>query len=221
MTQTSGSVDPTADVDDAADLAAGVEIGGGTRVRGGARLGRGVSVGRDALLDVGVSVGEGSTIHDRALIYGDASIGAGVFVGPGAIITDERYPQAVLTTADASSPEPDRSVVLEDGATLGAGAVVVAGVRIGRHAFVGAGGVVTGDVPAHALVAGNPARRLGWVCACGRRLLDAHGDPAPAEPAHYSRNTDLTCPACGRVYAYVPDADTLEERSGPRSGAPA
>jgi acetyltransferase-like isoleucine patch superfamily enzyme len=217
----SGSIDATAEVDDGAELAPGVEIGVGTRVRRGARLGPGVSVGRDALIDGGVSVGEGSTIHDRALLYGDASIGAGVFVGPAAILTDERYPRAVLTTADAAAPGVDTSVVLEDGATLGAGAIVVAGVRVGRHAFVGAGAVVTGDVPAHALVAGNPARRLGWVCACGQRLLDANGDPAPAEPAHYSRNTDLTCPTCGRVYAYVPDADTLEERSGPRSGVPA
>ena len=217
----SGGVDPAADVDPAAELAPGVSVGAGTRVRRGAKLGAGVGVGRDALVDAGVSVGEGSTIHDRALVYAGAVIGDGVFVGPGVIVTNERYPRAVLTaldTGDASLPD---AVVLEDGATLGAGAVVVAGVRVGRHAFVGAGGIVTTDVPSHALVAGNPARRLGWVCACGRRLVDANGDAAPAEPAHYSRDPDLSCPVCGRVYAYVPDADTLEERSGPRPGIPA
>jgi serine acetyltransferase len=170
---------------------------------------------------VGVLVGDGSTIHDRALVYAGATIGSGVFVGPGAIVTNERYPRALLMSVDPGEPVASDLVVLEDGATLGAGAVVVAGVRIGRHAFVGAGGIVTTDVPAHALVAGNPARRLGWVCACGRRLADANGDPAPAEPAHYSRDPGLTCRACGRVYAYVPDADTLEERTGPRSGIPA
>ena len=216
-----GSIHPSAEVDVGAELAEGVEVGAGTRVRPGARLGRDVSVGRDALVDAGVTVGDGSTIHDRSLVYGGATIGAGVFVGPGAIVTNERYPRALLTTAGADLPVGDAAVVLDDGATVGAGAVVVAGVRIGRHAFVGAGGIVTADVPAHALVAGNPARRLGWVCACGRRLVDSNGDPAPAEPAHYSRDPDLTCRVCGRIYAYVPDADTLEERSGPRSGVPA
>jgi acetyltransferase-like isoleucine patch superfamily enzyme len=216
-----GSIHPSAEVDVGAELSDGVEVGAGTRVRHGVRLGRNVSVGRDALVDSGVTVGDGSTIHDRSLVYGRATIGAGVFVGPGAIVTNERYPRAVVTKAGAELPVADPAVVLDDGATVGAGAVVVAGVRIGRHAFVGAGGIVTADVPAHALVAGNPARRLGWVCACGRRLLDSNGDPAPAEPAHYSRDPDLTCPVCGRVYAYVPDADTLEERSGPRSGVPA
>jgi UDP-2-acetamido-3-amino-2,3-dideoxy-glucuronate N-acetyltransferase len=217
----SGGIDATADVDAEAELGPGVSVGAGTRVRAGARVGRDVFIGRDALVDAGVGVGDGSTIHDRALIYSGAGIGSGVFVGPGAIVTNERYPRAVLTTADTAKPPEHETVTLEDGVTIGAGAVIVSGVRVGRHAFVGAGGIVTADVPAHALVAGNPARRLGWVCACGRRLVDANGDPAPAEPAQYSRFPDLTCPVCGRVYAYVPDADTLEERSGPRSGVPA
>jgi acetyltransferase-like isoleucine patch superfamily enzyme len=217
----SGGIDPSADVDPGAELAPGAMVGAGTRVRAGARLGTDVAVGRDALVDAGVVIGDGSTIHDRALVYAGATVGSGVFVGPGAIVTNERYPRAALTSIDSAEARARASVVLEDGSTVGAGAVVVSGVRVGRHAFVGAGGVVTTDVPAHALVAGNPARRLGWVCACGRRLLDANGDPAPAEPAHYSRDPRLTCPVCGRVYAYVPDADTLEERTGPRSGVPA
>lgn len=220
MTQ-SGGIDPTADVDGSADLGPGVRVGAGARVRAGARLGRDVGVGREALIDEGVQVGDGSTVHDRALVYAGATIGREVFVGPGAIVTNERYPRAILTSADTQATTTSDPVILDDGSTLGAGAVVVSGVRVGRHAFVGAGGIVTTDVPAHALVAGNPARRLGWVCACGRRLVDANGDPAPASPAHYSRDPGLTCPVCGRVYAYVPDADTLEERSGPPSRMPA
>ena len=215
----SGGIDPAADVDPDAQLAAGTSVGAGTRVRRGARLGENVGVGRDALVDAGVVVGDGSTIHDRALVYAGAVIGSGVFVGPGAIVTNERYPRALVTTTTDEPARPN-SVILEDGATLGAGAVVVSGVRVGRHAFVGAGGIVTVDVPAHALVAGNPARRLGWVCACGRRLVDANGDAAPAEPAQYSLHPNLHCPVCGRVYSYVPDVDTIEERSGPRSGVP-
>lgn len=221
MTEPRGFVAPTAEVD--ADVSVGPDtaIGAGTRVRHGARLGSGVVVGRDALVDQGVVVGDGSTVHDRALVYSGTVIGESVFVGPGAIVTNERYPRAVTSTADAAAPPPDSAVTLGDGSTIGAGAVIVAGVEVGRFALVGAGAVVTGQVPAHALVAGNPARRLGWVCQCGRRLVDANGDPAPAEPAQYSLDTGLTCTSCGRIFQYVPDAETLEERGGPRQRVPA
>ena len=218
---TDPAIDPTADVADDVAIGDGVSIGGRARVRPGVQLGDGVVVGRDALVDAGVTIGDGSTVHDRALVYSGATIGRRVFVGPGAIVTNERYPRAVRTTAEVTAGAPDPSVVMNDSSTIGAGAVIVAGVEIGRFAMVGAGAIVTTHVPSHALVAGNPARRLGWMCACGRRLVDANGDPAPAEPAQYAQNTGLSCPHCGRVYRYVPDADSLEERSGPRPGAPA
>ncbi|HET8784989.1 MAG TPA: hypothetical protein VFM38_05095, partial [Candidatus Limnocylindrales bacterium] len=99
---------------------------------------------------------------------------------------------------------------LADGASIGAGAIVVAGCDVGPYAMVGAGAVVTRTVPGHALVVGNPARRIGWVCACGARLEER-------------TNGDLACPSCGRTYTYVPDEETLAERSGPviEQGAPA
>jgi hypothetical protein len=87
--------------------------------------------------------------------------------------------------------------------------------------MVGAGAVVTRDVPGHAMVAGNPARRIGWVCACGHGLKDSTGHDAPAERERYAIDGNLVCETCGRHYAYVPDGETLEERTGPRQGAPA
>ncbi len=97
----------------------------------------------------------------------------------------------------------------------------MAGVDVGRFATVGAGAVVTRTVTDHALVAGNPARRIGWVCACGARLVDSNGDPAPANPGVYPSDPDLRCPSCDRRYHYVPDAETLVERPGLHQGAPA
>jgi UDP-2-acetamido-3-amino-2,3-dideoxy-glucuronate N-acetyltransferase len=86
--------------------------------------------------------------------------------------------------------------------------VVVAGVDVGRFATVGAGAIVTRNVPDYALVVGNPARRLGWVCSCGIRLVDESGGPAPADPG----DSPLLCRSCERRFVYVPDAEGLEER---------
>jgi len=87
--------------------------------------------------------------------------------------------------------------------------------RIFSAALVGAGAVVTRDVPAHALVAGSPARVIGWVCACGQRLHDSTGHPAPATRERYAIDRELSCTACGRHYAFVGDEGALHEQRGP------
>ncbi len=222
-------IDPTARVHPSAEVDADVAVGPGTsisrrtRVGTGARIGAECVVGSGVLIDGGVTIGDRVQVHDHALLYRGATVEDGVFIGPGAILTNDRYPRAITTTGDLAGPDDGQilPITVRYGSTIGAGAVVVAGVEIGRFATVGAGAVVARDVPNHALVGGTPARRLGWVCACGRRLSKADGSPAPAEPAHYALDTDLTCESCGRVYGYVPDAETLEERASHRQGAPA
>jgi len=222
-------IDTSARVHATADLEPDVTVGPGTsiwhraQVRTGARLGSECVIGRDVFIDEGVVVGDRVKIQNGALIYHGVTIGSGVFIGPGAILTNDRYPRAITSTGDLAGPDDWQvsPIVLEDGCSIGAGAVVVAGVTVGRYATVGAGGIVTRDVPNHALVVGSPAHRIGWVCACGARLVDSKGEPMAAEPGRYAAHQELICGSCGRTYAYVPDAETLEERSGPRQGAPA
>jgi UDP-2-acetamido-3-amino-2,3-dideoxy-glucuronate N-acetyltransferase len=222
-------IDPSARVHATADLETGVTVGPGTSIwqraqlRTGVRIGRDCIVGRDVFIDEDVVIGDRVKIQNAALVYHGVTVGSGVFIGPGAILTNDRYPRAITSTGDLARAADWQvsPIQLSDGCSIGAGAVVVAGVTVGGFATVGAGAVVTRDVPSHALVVGSPARRIGWVCACGARLVDSNGDPMAAEPGRYAARLELICPVCGRVYAYVPDAETLEERSGPRQGAPA
>ena len=212
-------IDPAARVHPSADLEDGVSVGSGTaiwqraQVRTGARIGADCIVGRDAFIDSGVVVGDRSKIQNGALIYNGVTLADGVFIGPGAILTNDRYPRAITADGDlARGADWDLSPIrIEHGASIGAGAVVVAGCDVGAFATVGAGAVVTKPVPGHALVAGNPARRIGWVCACGARLMDGNGDPAPAEIERYASNPQLSCERCGRRYRYEADEDTLRE----------
>jgi UDP-2-acetamido-3-amino-2,3-dideoxy-glucuronate N-acetyltransferase len=144
-------------------------------VAAGADLGPDVVVGAFCFIAAGAVVGAGTRIQSHTSIWDGVVLGADVFVGPGAIFTNVRYPRAAYPRA----PRWDRTFV-DDGATIGAGAILVAPLRIGRCAVVGAGAVVVRDTPAHAIVAGNPASIIGWACQCGERLANC-GDGAPQE----------------------------------------
>jgi UDP-2-acetamido-3-amino-2,3-dideoxy-glucuronate N-acetyltransferase len=141
----------------------------------GAQLGPDVVVGAFSLVAAGAVIGAGTRIQGHTSVWDGVVLGADVFVGPGAMFTNVRRPRAAFPRA----PQWDRTFV-EDGATIGAGAVLVAPVRIGRCAMVGAGAVVVRDVPAHAIVVGDPARVIGWACECGETA--ARGARAPENP---------------------------------------
>jgi UDP-2-acetamido-3-amino-2,3-dideoxy-glucuronate N-acetyltransferase len=219
-------IDPSARIHPSADLETGVTVGPRTaiwqraQVRQNARIGADCVIGRDAFIDVDVVLGDKVKVQNQALIYHGVTVEDGVFIGPGAILTNDRYPRAITTdgalaNADDWTISP---ITLRYGCSIGAGAVIVAGVDVGRFATVGAGGVVTRSVADHALVVGSPARRIGWVCVCGTRLLDADGHPAPPQPERYAIHPHLDCPRCARHYRYVSETDALEET--PRSAPP-
>ena len=150
-------------------------VGVGTRVWAFAHVLSGAQVGRDcnicdgAYVEGGAVLGDGVTVKNQVMIFDGVTVGDHVFLGPGATFTNDLNPRAhVKRTGDALLP-----TVVERGATLGAGVVVVCGVTIGEYAFVGAGAVVAKDVPAHGFVVGNPARQIGWACWCGLRLPES------------------------------------------------
>ncbi len=126
-----------------------------------ARIGTDVVIGAFCYVG-GAVIGDGTRIQSHVSVWDGVTLGRDVFVGPGATFTNVRHPRAEFSRG----PDWDLTVV-EDGASIGARAVVVAPVHIGRYAMVGAGAVVTRDVPANAIVVGSPARIVGWACACG------------------------------------------------------
>jgi len=224
-------IHPSARVHATADLETDVSVGPRTSIwhraqlRLGVRVGADCVIGRDVFIDEGVILGDRIKVENAALLYHGVTVEDGAFIGPRAILTNDRYPRAVTSSGDLarSGDWVVAAINLRESCSIGAGAIVVAGADVGRHAMVGAGAVVTRTVPDYALVAGNPAVRLGWVCSCGRRLTDrATGQPAPVDPAS---DIDLLCPACQRHFVYAPEAETIREVSSQaeavRHGAPA
>lgn len=168
----------TATVKETAQVHATAELGDGTtvwelaQVRENARLGSGCIIGRGAYVGTGVVIGNNVKLQNYALVYEPAVLGDGVFIGPAAVLTNDEYPRSVDPDGHLKRGADWTPVAVEvaEGASIGARAVCVAPVRIGRWALVAAGAVVTRDVPDHALVAGVPARRIGWVGRAGVRL---------------------------------------------------
>lgn len=185
-------IHPSADVSPDARLGAGTRVWHEAQVREGASIGAECTIGKGVYIDRDVVVGDRVKIQNRASLYRGVTIEDGVFVGPHVSFTNDRYPRAVDPDGALRTDEDWEVVptVVREGASIGAGAVVVAGVTVGRWALVGAGAVVTRDVPDHALVAGNPARVAGYVCRCGRRLA--------------GEAVTWRCAACGLTFELEP-----------------
>lgn len=164
-----------------------VEIGEGTKIwyfchiQKGARIGKNCSFGQNVNVSNNVKIGNGCKVQNNVSIYEGVELEDHVFCGPSMTFTNDLTPRAKYPKGTSGY----KRTVIHTGASIGANATIVCGIEIGRWALIAAGAVVTKDVPDHALVAGVPTRRIGWVCECGERL-----DP------------NLKCPVCGRKYAY-------------------
>ena len=187
------------------DVAANAQIGEGSsiwhyaQIREDCVLGENVIVGRGAYIGTGVHIGSNCKIQNYALVYEPALLEAGVFIGPGVILTNDEYPRAINPdgTQKSGSDWEAQGVTIREGASIGAGSICVAPVEIGAWSLVAAGSTVTKNVPAFALVAGVPAKRIRWVGKAGVPLMD---DGAG----------NFSCPKTGARYIER-DSNTLAE----------
>ena len=163
------------------DVGAGTRVWAFAHVLEGAVVGSNCNIGDHAFIEGGARIGSGVTVKNAVLVWDGVTIGDDVFLGPNMVFTNDLRPRA-FGSKDPSSFTPTS---VHRGATIGANATIVCGVVIGEYAFVAAGSVVNRDVAAHALVAGNPATAIGWVCQCGERLTH-----------------ELTC-GCGRSHEHL------------------
>lgn len=176
------TVHPSAIVDEGAQIGEGTRIWHWTHVSGGARIGRGCSLGQGVYIGSDVAIGNNVKIQNNVSVYDRVTLEDDVFCGPSMVFTNVYNPRSHI-----SRKLEYRPTVVRKGATLGANCTIVCGVTIERYAFVAAGAVVTRDVPAYALMAGVPARRIGWMSSAGAQLkFDANGE--------------ASCPISGTAY---------------------
>lgn len=184
-------IHPSAIVDEGALLGDGTRVWHWVHVSAGARIGAGCSLGQGVFVGNDVHIGHNVKIQNNVSVYDAVTLEDDVFCGPSMVFTNVHNPRSAVVRKNEY-----RRTLVKRGATLGANCTVVCGTTIGEHAFIGAGAVVSRDVPAFALMVGVPARRVGWMSRHGERL---------ALPA--AGQAEATCPATGERYRL--DGDTL------------
>jgi UDP-2-acetamido-3-amino-2,3-dideoxy-glucuronate N-acetyltransferase len=189
-------VHPTAVVDAGAEIGAGTRVWHFAHVMDGARIGRECSLGQNVFVGRDVVIGDNVKIQNNVSVYEGVVLEDDVFCGPSMVFTNVINPRSHV-----SRKHEYRPTLVRRGATIGANATVLCGHTIGRYAFVGAGAVVTRDVPDHGLVMGAPARIAGWMCRCGTRL-------------HFADESGA-CAACGEKYRLAAGAVVSPGADGP------
>jgi UDP-2-acetamido-3-amino-2,3-dideoxy-glucuronate N-acetyltransferase len=163
------------------------EIGGGTKiwhfshVLSRSNLGENCNIGQNVVIGPDVTIGKNCKIQNNVSVYKGVTLEEGVFCGPSMVFTNVHNPRAEIRKMDQVLP-----TIVRKGATIGANATIVCGITIGRYAFIGAGAVITKNVPDYAMMVGNPAKQIGWACECGERL-----------------DENLECLVCGKEYIKV------------------
>jgi UDP-2-acetamido-3-amino-2,3-dideoxy-glucuronate N-acetyltransferase len=163
-------------VDEGATIGNGTKIWHFSHVMPGAVIGERCNLGQNVVVMGGTRLGNNVKVQNNVSIYEGVELGDDVFCGPSCVFTNVINPRSHV-----SRKHEYRRTVVERGVSIGANATIVCGVTLGEYAFVGAGAVVTSDVPAYALMVGVPARRVGWVCQCGARLVVRAGEAACSE----------------------------------------
>ena len=192
-------IHPSSYVDESASVGAGTKIWHFCHVMEGASIGRGCILGQNTFVGRGVQIGHGVKIQNNVSVYEGVTLGDDVFCGPSVVFTNVKNPRSAV-----ERKAEFRSTLVKRGVSLGANSTILCGITIGEYAFVGAGAVVTKDVPDHSLVVGAPARHVGWMCRCGPKLL----------------KTQLglfECPECGEGYSLLGDELMPSNNTGDRS----
>ncbi len=186
-------IHPTAEISPHAHVHPEARVWHYVQVREGARIGRNCVLGKGVYVDYGVQIGDNCKLQNGVKVYHGATIEDGVFLGPQACVLNDKNPRAINLDGELAADEDWQvgSVLIKHGASVGAGALILPNVTLGEFAMIGAGAVVTSNVAAYTLVVGNPARCVGYVCQCGRRLVEnaTAGERiwiCPADHLHYA-----------------------------------
>lgn len=190
-------IHPLAEVSPEASVGAGTRIWRQAHVREHAAIGTHCNIGKGVYIDVHVKIGSNVKIQNHVSVFEGVCLEDGVFVGPHVCFTNDLFPRAITRdgTLKSAADWTITPTLVKYGASLGAGSVIRCGITIGEFALVGAGAVVTRDVPPHALVLGNPARQRGYVCHCARPLTDVREE--------YGRLLGV-CAECGQIEIVLP-----------------